>query len=380
MTRLFRVFAGAVLVLGIFTVQLGASGASDDSASADKPVAGRSIVDQNGTTVVLPEKIERVVLTALPLPSIFALTGAPLDMIVGMHPGSKSAIANSVMNDMYPGLADRETGFIEGTDINIEALLNLQPDLVIYWGAYSNQTKQFKEAGIPAIGVGTQGKGNALLTLSTWLDIMGEVFDRKGETGRVIDYGNKTMEAISAKVDKLSGSDKPRSLFLFKHGEEVITVPGKGHYGDWWISSTGGVNVASSIDVTANVNMEQIYEWNPEIIFISSFTPTMPEDLYSNSIAGQDWSSVSAVKNRRVYKVPVGVYRWYPPSGDVPLMMKWMAQKQHPELFKYDMVKEIQSYYSEFYGYSLDTAGAEKILNTAKEASQGTGGLNIQKK
>ncbi len=141
----------------------------------------------------LQYNIERVVLTALPLPSIFALTGAPLDMIVGMHPGSKSAIANSVMNDMYPGLADRETGFIEGTDINIEALLNLQPDLVIYWGAYSNQTKQFKEAGIPAIGVGTQGKGNALLTLSTWLDIMGEVFDRKGETGRVIDYGNKTM-------------------------------------------------------------------------------------------------------------------------------------------------------------------------------------------
>ncbi len=86
------------------------------------------------------------------------------------------------------------------------------------------------------------------------------------------------------------------------------------------------------------------------------------------------------MKNRRVYKVPVGVYRWYPPSGDVPLMMKWMAQKQHPEMFKYDMVKEIQSYYSEFYGYSLDTAGAEKILNTAKEASQGTGGLNIQKK
>lgn len=367
----------------LLLVSMSLYASSNKEAKSIKEVKGKvekTIVDQNGITVVLPPNIDRVVLTALPLASIYALTGASLDNIVGMHPGSKSAIENSIMNSMYPGLSNRETGFIQGTDINIEELLELKPDLVIYWGAYSNQTKQLEESGIPHIGVGTQGGGDALLTLSSWLEIMGEVFNKTGETKKVIDYGNKTGKQITDLLNASDNLDKPNSLFLFRHSSEDITVPGEGHYGNWWIESTGGNNVAKNIKVTAKVNMEQIYEWNPEVIFISTFTPTMPADLLENRIEGQDWSEVDAVKNGRVYKVPLGVYRWYPPSGDVPLMMKWMAQKQHPELFTYNMTNQIISYYKEFYNYELSLQDAESILNASKEASGGTKGLGAQSK
>ena len=157
-------------------------------------------------------------------------------------------------------------------------------------------------------------------------------------------------------------------------------VPGAGHYGDYWLEGTGGINVAKEIEVTAAVNMEQIYQWNPEVIYISSFTTTVPEDLFNNTIPGQDWSQVEAVKNGRVYKEPVGVYRWYPPSGDAPLMLKWMANHQFPHLFSYDMEAEVEAYYKRFYDFELTEDEVLWILNPLREAADGTTGLSRQRR
>jgi iron complex transport system substrate-binding protein len=117
--------------------------------------------------------------------------------------------------------------------------------------------------------------------------------------------------------------------------------------------------------------MEQIYQWNPDIVIITTFSQTMPDDLYNNTIPGQDWSHVKAVQERKVFKEPLGVYRWYPPSGDAPLMVKWMAQTQHPDLFTYDMREEVKNYYNEFYNYTLTDDQVEGILSSNPEAARG---------
>ena len=90
------------------------------------------------------------------------------------------------------------------------------------------------------------------------------------------------------------------------------------------------MNVASELSGTPAISMEQIYEWNPDVIIITTFSQTMPEDLYNNTVPGQDWSNVKAVREGRVYKEPIGVYRWFPPSGDAPLMLKWMSESAVP--------------------------------------------------
>ena len=53
-----------------------------------------TVTDMNGRDVQVPTEIDSVVLTALPLPSIYALTGAPIENLKGVHPGSTSAIEN----------------------------------------------------------------------------------------------------------------------------------------------------------------------------------------------------------------------------------------------------------------------------------------------
>jgi iron complex transport system substrate-binding protein len=52
----------------------------------------------------------------------------------------------------------------------------------------------------------------------------------------------------------------------------------------------------------------------------------MPQDIYSDPV----WQSVSAVRSRRVYKVPLGGYRWDPPGQESPLMWHWLSDIAFP--------------------------------------------------
>lgn len=55
------------------------------------------------------------------------------------------------------------------------------------------------------------------------------------------------------------------------------------------------------------IAMEEVYKLNPDIILLSNFDKFVPDDLYDNKIPGQDWSTVKAVQQKLVYKVPMGI-------------------------------------------------------------------------
>lgn len=100
--------------------------------------------------------------------------------------------------------------------------------------------------------------------------------------------------------------------------------------------------------------MEQVYEWNPDVIIITNFTKTTPDDLYNNAIGSDDWSSVKAVQDKRVYKMPLGVYRTYTPGIDTPLTLEWLAQAVYPDLFSdVDVASDVRDYYNKLFGVTL---------------------------
>src|SRR5699024_9051512 len=175
--------------------------------------------------------------------------------------------------------------------------------------------------------------------------------------------------------DRLKGtkeSEKPKVLFLHQHTDNSIVVAGSNFHSEKWIKATGGMDVVGEdgVEGQKEVNMEQIYKWNPDKIYITNFTETQPNDLLKNKVTGQDWSQVKAIKNKEVYKVPLGIYRWFPPNGDAPLMLKWMAQHNHPDKFDYSMKDEIKSYYQNFYDYKLSDEDVESILHPSSDAAK----------
>ncbi len=349
------------------------SGAAVSDIPAAQDRTWRTVTDQDNRRVRLPESIDRVIVTSFPLPAVcYAVTGS-CKKIVGIHPAVKSKARISMLGVLAPELMNMAAGFVKGKDLNIEEALKLEPDLFIFWGLYPRQRQQFDAIDIPAVAVHTISGGNAMETLNTWITLVGSIFQEEEKAAELIAYNLATMEMIASRLRGVPQKRRPKVLILYYHSAEEINIPGTGHYGHFWITSTGAVNMAACVSGRVSVNMEQIYQWNPDIIYISNFSDTLPEALLQNTVEGQNWSIVNAVKKGKVYKIPLGIYGWYPPNPDAPLMLKWMAQKNHPELFRdFTIEEEIKKFYSRFYHYQLSDEQVERILHPVRSAAKGS--------
>jgi len=329
-----------------------------DSGTEKEAKSSRTIIDQRGKRVKVPGEINRIVTLPIPLPSMIVAVDGNGKRIVGMHPKSKSAVEESTLKNISPELMNVSTAFVqEGFTVNIEELVKLQPDVVFQWKHQPEEIEKIENAGIPVIALqyGTQQD------LEAWLKILGELLDKKQQVNKIINYHHEVINDIRNRTSTINEKDKPRVMYL--NGPEPSTNGGDS-YNHFWITASGGCNVAADIEGTGKyVNMEQVLRWNPEIIYIGNFCNLQADDLFKNKIQGQDWSHVAAVKNRRVYKIPLAGYRWDPPSVESPLMLKWLAQKHYPEIFAdYSMAAELKEFYRNIYNYELSDEEVARVL------------------
>lgn len=348
-------------------------GASNDNAAQDTTSETRIIVDHAGHEVEIPTEINSIAMTSItPLPSVYCMFAGSADKLIGISKSSKAAAENSLLIDLFPEIADIPTEFYAGNEINIEELLAMDPDVVFYNTSKMEEYDKLAAAGIPAIGVSTSSWGSdSIETFEAWVTLLGEVLGEEDKADGIAEYGREVYDMIQDRLANVSEEDKPSVLFLYGYSEGTITTCGSKHFGQYWADSTGAVNVTQDMDMKSmEINMEQVYEWDPDMIYITNFVPYLAEDLYNNSIEGQDWSVVRAVQDGQVYKCPLGVYRWYPPSSDTPLMLLWMAKTNHPDLFEdVSMEDEMKKYYQQFYGIELTDENIQAIFNPSREAA-----------
>ena len=153
-----------------------------------------------------------------------------------------------------------------------------------------------------------------------------------------------------------------------------METSGEKFFGQFWADAVGAINVAEELGTDNQVaaNMEQVYVWNPSMIYITNFTEAMPEDLYTNAIGNYDWSAIDAVKNEKAFKMPLGMYRSYTPGADTPVTLLWMAQTLYPEVFAdVDIIQTAMDYYKEVFGVVLTEAQAASIFAPVSEAGAG---------
>ena len=334
----------------------------------------KMVTDQLGRDVTIPGKIERVVTGGiLPYFSTWYVATNSTKEIVGMHPNSYNAAKNSILAKISPDVLNAKTSYIQNGEVNVEELLKVEPQLYVEISTNEDSINKVTEAGIPVVAVQAIDAAAAepLATFNSWLTLTSKITGTTDRADRFLQEGEKVQSELDAKLKDVEKEDKPRALILFMHNDKSITVGGSNFFGNQWLNATGAIDVAENdVEGRKEVNMEQIYAWNPDIIYITNFTETQPVDLLENKVNGQDWSQVKAVQDGKVYKIPLGIYRWFPPSGDAPLMLKWMAQKNHPELFTYKIEDEIKTYYKDFYEFDVTDEEVHAILNPSSDAAK----------
>lgn len=335
-----------------------------------------TVVDHLDNAVEVPYEVNRIVVCDIyPLPSALTVFFDSAEKIVGMPAPSMTAAANGLLGQLYPQILDAQTGFIDGSTINMEELLKLQPDVVFYSASQPQEGEQLRNAGIPALAVSVnKWQYNAIETLNNWIDLLSQVFPENDKTQVVREYSDKMYDLVQQRVANLEEADRQRVFFLFQYTDTNMLTSGKQFFGQWWADAIGAVNVAQELekDNSVAVNMEQVYAWNPSLIFVTNFTKFGPEDLYNNTVGTYDWSAVDAVKNHQVYKMPLGMYRSYTPGVDTPVTLLWLAKSAYPQLFNdIDLIAETKAYYQEVFGIALTDEQASAIFAPPAEAGTG---------
>lgn len=335
-----------------------------------------TIVDHNDNTVQVPRDVQRIVVCdILPLPSVLAVFFDSAEKIVGMTDTSMSAAKNGLLGQLYPEILNAETGFISGTEVNIEELMTLDPDVVFYSAASPQLGQQLTEAGFAAVAISAnKWDYDCIETLENWFALLGQIFPENDKTELVQSYSQEAYDLVQERVSGLSDEERERVFFLFKYSENSILTSGAHFFGNWWAEAVGAVNVAKELDVDnqAEVNLEQVYAWDPDMILITNFTSAQPQDLYDNTVGSYDWSGVAAVKNQQVYKMPLGMYRSYTPGVDTPVTLLWLAKTVYPDLFAdIDIVEKTKDYYKTVFGVELTEEQAASIFAPVSDAAAG---------
>ena len=343
----------------------------DDATVPEEPEV-KVVVDHNGNEIELPDEINRIVVCDIyPLPSVLAVFFDSADKLVGIPKQAMVAAKNGLLGELYPEILNAKMDYIDGTTVNVEELLSLEPDIAFYSADDAAMGETLANAGVPAIAVSaSKWEYDAVVTLENWIDLLSEIFPENDRSEIVKAYSSDVVSLVNDRVENVE--TKKNLFFLFQYSDSSITTSGKHFFGEWWANASGAQNVGAELESAKStpVEMEQVYVWNPEIIFISNYTTAQVDDIMNNTIGNYDWSEIEAVKNGKVYKMPLGMYRSYTCGVDTPVTLLWMAKTVYPELFEdIDITAEAQKYYKAVFDIELTTEQVEKIFAPSSDAS-----------
>ena len=326
-------------------------------------LSASTVTDDLNRTVEVSDTVNRTVVADIyPLAGSLALFLGGPEKIVGIHPVSMAAVKGRLLGELWPEMTKIDTSFMKGSEINVESLLALKPDVVFVNANNRNLIKRLDALGIAALAVSTNKKNyDVLATFEDWMKILQSVWPDK----KIAHAAKIETDAIVKLVKDRTASlkTKKRIFFLVNYDARRIVTSGRRFFGQYWADMINAVNVAQSItaeSANAVVNMEQVYTFDPDVIFITNFTKAAPQTLYGNEL--NDWSSVKAVRDKAVYKMPLGIYRSYTPAADSPLTLLWLAKTTYPELFAdIDMVARAKDFYQNVFGIALTDEQAHSL-------------------
>lgn len=355
---------------GTGTTSQGDGSQAQNSQAAVDEKGTHKVTDQAGNTVEVPNKITRVVIDQIPILSTYmSYFKGSAPYIVGYCGSFKDTITKTVLKDIAPELMKSSDTVYAQSDLNIEEIMKLNPDVILYNANNASHAQILKESGIPSIGFATVGAStdaDPIDRYQQWLELLEDVFNEDGKMNDFKSAGNAIVADVEKRIAAVPQDKRPSAMILWKYSDGVPQVSGNGTFGTFWLKRLGVKDVVvDEAKGFTQVNMEQVYRWDPDILFLDGpgLLSLRTADVIENRVQGTDFSTLSAVKNKRVYDTTLGMWNWFTPNPDAPLVYAWLACKTYPEVFAdYPLEQTIKDYYQKWYGYTVTDADMAEML------------------
>lgn len=361
MKKLLVIFLSALMLLSVFgcaaqtveespTIEPAEPEATAETAATPEPATTPEpttfeFTDSAGRVVELPVSIDKVAVSG-PLAQIVLFALCP-DKLVGIASAWDETASQYLATEYYnlPELGQLYGGKGE---LNLETLLASGAQVVIDVGEPKDTIVEDLDAlqeqtGIPFVHITatTATMGDAYRKL-------GELLNMPEEAETLASY----CDEVYARTNEIANSvDKVNLLYCLGDAGQNVIAKGSYHAEviDLLANNLAQVDSPSSKGSGNEVDMEQILNWNPDVIIFA------PDSIYETVADDPAWQQVNAIKNGAYYEVPFGPYNWlgFPPSVQRYLGMMWMAQLLYPDTAQYDLYAEVAKYFQLFYHCDL---------------------------
>lgn len=306
----------------------------------------RDVKDISGNVVKVPVNVEKIAtLWYANNQIVLMLVGA--DKIVATTDLIKN---NKWFAHIYPRISSIPNG------VNGNKLVKLNPDIVI--AADKNNKEELLKNGFTVLYPSFTNHADMKKSISIMAEVIGG--DAPKIAKKFNEYFDGNLKRVLSKTDKIAEVDRPKVLHI-ADGKNLLKVDGTNTIIDEWIRVAGSQNAVSKAGNMLELNAEEIININPDVIIIGrAKAPEILKKLFENQV----YAGTNAVKNKKVYVNPAGVFSWDRYGTKGALQILWAAKILHPDLFKdINIEAETKKFYKEFLHYDLSDKEVGYILN-----------------
>jgi iron complex transport system substrate-binding protein len=206
---------------------------------------------------------------------------------------------------------------------NIEAIVTLQPDLVLATRAFlrADLLAKLEQLKIPTFVVDPE----SFEEIPSRIQTVGRILNRSSSADTVATAMRQRIASIRNKMEAVA---RVRVLYVL-NSQPLITV-GPGSYIHQVIAMAGGSNIASQSTVPyPHLNMETVLKEDPEIIvFPIGKAEGIPPSEQQQWLR---WTSLAAVKQGRLHQISADVLNR--PGPRIVEGLETLARIIHPEAF-----------------------------------------------
>ncbi len=311
-----------------------------------------TVTDMLGREVELPAEINTIATPnvdafriILQLGAQDKLVGAPSDMY-----DSKYSDVDTIEVRAWPEVKEVEKvgGGRPGSEINVESLIKLNPDVIITWGSGGSGTDidaadlLQEKTMIPVLCINNfaQGRSGSVEAVETAYTMMGKVTGNEKKATELVDYYKAETEALTSTIEENS----PEPARFYMSGPGTILGANNSYLP---LKQLGLENVALEMGENGgDVTKEQLIAWNPSLIFMH--TPSKVHRVKDEELEDPILAPIAAIENDQIYRLKGTYMGWDIATGLIDSNI--IAKAAYPTLFAdIDMDKKGEEILSTFY-------------------------------
>ena len=296
--------------------------ASTQSTGPQSAPGTRTIVDHAGNQVELPAQITRVAIDQIPIESTYlAYFDGKAPYLVAMSAARVKAMSDTIAAQMAPEMLQVQTDYYDNGELNAESLASIGVDVVLY---------------------------NAFNKIALGKDLVAGARER---------------------ASRVAEADRQSTMVLMGAADGQLAVAGgrDGWFTDSWAESLNYTNVTADTDTSHTpVTFEQVLAWDPQVLLVTGkgMSNMTAKSVLDNTVEGVDFSTLSSVRSGRVYSTGLGMWNWFTPNPDSPVVANWLGKSLYPDQFAdVDLVSITKDYYQRMYSFTLTDAQALAIVD-----------------